>query len=198
MKYLLIALLVIGLAFAGGSLKELELDVETVCDETTEKNLVTVLDDDDDPFEGVFIKVEDIDPWKQKFTGTTNSSGEYTFTACNDKYNVTASYGGYVTKTITVTLPSCNYCKATTPPPPPSEPEEEDEEEETTTANDTSTSVTQPTPPSEPASPAVNNVANETEKNETEEAGETTKKKKLPCCPSAALLLLLLAIRAKS
>ena len=206
-------MLVFGVAFAA-TLLEFDIDTENTCDGTDEITIVTVTDSGDgDPIEDAYIKVEDIDPWKQKTSGTADSDGEFEFEGCGDTWNVSASYGGYATKTVTITLGSCGSCKSAPPPtPPPVQ----------NTSNTTNTSSTPPAPPPTTSNdstdtsssttttstttndltsyPADTSSSDGTDDTEGDEEDTTSKKKPLPCCASSAILIGLvglLAIKAK-
>lgn len=214
MKYLLVLMLVLGTVFAA-TLMEFDIDTENTCDGTDEITLVTVTDaDDGDPVEDAYIKVEDISPWKQKTSGTADSDGEFEFEGCGDTWNVSASYGGYETKTITITLGACGSCEnpvptpppvqnttnttsGTTTTPPPTTPTANTSSGNTGTSGSTSTTTTTTTsnPPSYPADPS-----DADDENETADEGTATKKKPLPCCTSSAIIIGLaglLALRAR-
>jgi hypothetical protein len=218
MKYGLILLLVLGTTFAA-TLLNFDLDTENTCDEKDEITIVTVTNSaNGDPVEDAYIKVEDISPWKQKTTGTADDEGQFEFEGCGDTWNISASYGGYETKTITVTLGACGSCDNPTPPvtpppqnttntssapatPPPANSTSGSTTGSTTTTSGTSGSTTPSSPGvnSLPSYPADTSSANSADETDAEE--ETTKKKPLPCCASSAIIIGLagmLAIRAKS
>ncbi len=215
MKYLLVLMLVLGTAFAA-TLMNFDIDTENTCDGTDEITVVTVTDSaDDDPVEDAYVKVEDISPWKQKTSGLADSDGEFEFEGCGDTWNVSASYGGYATKTITITLGACDSCTGSpsTPPvqnpanttnttsapstPPPTTPSTSNDSNSTTTTSGSTTtgSTTTSTPPSYPADTSDSDTANE-----TEDEGTTSAKKPLPCCTTSAIivgLVGLLAVKAR-
>ena len=216
MKYPLILLLVLGSVFAA-TLMEFDIDTENACDGKDEITVVTVTDaDDGDPVEDAYIKVEDISPWKQKTSGTADSDGEFEFAGCGDTWNVSASYGGYETKTVTITLGSCGSCDNPAPPTPPPVQNTTNTTSGTTTtttttpttnassgntgtsgSTTTTTTTTTSNPPSYPADPSDADDDNETQDDEE----GATKKKPLPCCASSAIIIGLaglLALKARA
>ncbi len=199
MKVLLALLLIFGMSYAA-MLMTFDVEIENTCDEETEVTRVTVTSGSSNPVENAYVKVEDIDPWKQKTSGIVDSDGVFEFEGCGDTWNVTVSYGGYETTIETVELGSCGSCVAVPEPepeeneteadPPPVEPPEE----ETTTPP-----VVDPPEVTKPTTPPVPELY-ETDDEEPEE--ETINEKKpLPCCASTTILLGLVglfAIRLKA
>jgi hypothetical protein len=191
MKYLAVMLLVFGLVHSA-SLSTLNMEIENSCDETDEIVIVTVTSSSGKGIEGAYIKVEDIDPWKSKTSGVANEDGVFEFEGCGDTWNITASYGGYETKTETFTLGACNSCTSAPPPEPePPEPPEEPTENETAPTPPDPPAEPTPEPPAQDTTPPPADSGNtvtpppeETEEEETEKPG----KRPLPCCASSAIL----------
>jgi hypothetical protein len=195
MKGLILLLLAIGLAHPA-SLATMNMDIENACDGTDEITIVTVTGSSGNGIEGAYIKVEDISPWKWKTSasGNTDEDGIFEFEGCGDTWNITASYGGYESKTETFTLGGCNSCTSA-PPPAPNPPEE--------TENETTPEPPEPDPPPQqtPEPPVQNtvsappptsseNTATTTPEPEEQddETVEKSGKKPLPCCASSAIL----------
>lgn len=201
MRLILFALLALGMASAA-TLMTFDVDIENACDETTEITVVTVTDSvDGDPMENVYVKVEDIDPWKQKTTGLTNDEGIYDFEGCGDTWNVSTSYGGYETRTITTTLGACGSCKAApTPPPTQNTTQPQAPSEPTPTSNNSapppSTTSAPSNPPPETTSAPSTPPRPDEPQAEDETPEETSGKKPLPCCASSAILLGIVGLAA--
>ncbi len=199
-KILLAILLIFGMSFAA-QLMTFDVDIENTCDEETEITRVTVTSGSSNPVENAYVKVEDIDPWKQKTSGLVDSDGVFEFEGCDDTWNVTVSYGGYETKQVTVDLGECGSCIA--PPEPEPEPEENETESDPPPVdppeeNETAPPAVDP-PESTPPPTTPDPEPYEPEDEEPEE--ETNEKKPLPCCTSTAILLGLvglLAVRLKA
>ncbi|MBU0527478.1 carboxypeptidase-like regulatory domain-containing protein [Candidatus Micrarchaeota archaeon] len=198
MKILLALLLIFGMSYAA-TLMTFDVKTENTCDEKTEITRVTVTSGSNKPVENAYVKVEDIDPWKQKTSGTVDSDGVFEFEGCGDTWNVTVSYGGYETKIKTIELGSCGSCVAAPEPepeeneteadPPPVEPEEE-------TTTPPVVDAPKVTPPPTNPKPELYETDDEEPEEET-----TNEKKPLPCCASTTILLGLVglfAIRLKA
>ncbi len=184
LRHIVIALFVVNLGFAA-TLETLTVKISNVCEDSVNKNIVTVTDDGE-PVVGAYVNVEDIDPWKKKTSGTVNSTGQFEFTGCEDTYNITASYGGYESKTITVDLPACQCIESEPEEEPGGEPveEEEDAPEDQPPAG-SQPADSEPPPASQPAETPPSEDAEES-------VGEPQEKKPLPCCPAGFVLLPLL------
>jgi len=179
------------------TLMTFDVETENTCDDETEITRVTVTGSSSKPVENAYVKVEDIDPWKQKTSGIVDSDGIFEFEGCGDTWNITVSYGGYETKQITFDLGACGSCVA--PPEPEPEPEENETESdpppvEPPEENETAPPVVDP-PEVTPPPPSPEPELYETNDPEPEEQ-TTAEKKPLPCCTSTAILLGLVGLLA--